>query len=577
MDGNDEETMSPSKPKWFTPLRLLCIFCFTNLMVYLDRGLIASNGVNGSPRTADAPKGSGIQKVYSVDCRGEHQQLAFLAGLLVASPIFSEACKHYSAFRLIGIGMGTWTLATFGCGLAVGFWSLIVCRMLVGVGEASFVALAAPFIDDYAPAEHKARWFATFYLCIPVGFAAGYIFGGVVAAALGWRAAFFIESAVMVPFVAFAFLSKPLHLAGSRETGPDPAAPKSVKDVTVELAQDAKKVASHSVWLHMLVAYILYTAVLGVYAFWGPKAGKRIYNMKDETADVVFGAVTVVTGIVGSLFGGWLLDYLGSTLANANMVCGVGNWLGLMLVLPAFLAAKNFGVFIALFAAAELALFTMQAPVGAIGMWSVPQALRPLAISLVTVFIHLCGDVPSPPLVGAIQTALEAGKPPAEAAQQWRITMSIISLLLFFSGAVFLKGSRAARSAKDYRKQEELAAVAAVAEHHTPHLPNLHFDRHSRSRRTGSELGVHEQEQGVVLGPDLRTSAGSSEARKKRGTSGGSGGGVFGSVGSGGGSVAVVLGDDNEPLAPLLAADHDAAEAGGSPAAEEGVTDTAAG
>lgn len=73
---------------------------------------------------------------------------AFLVGLLVASPVFSESCKHYSAFRLIGIGMGTWMLATFGCGLAVGFWSLILCRMLVGVGEASFVALAAPFIGE---------------------------------------------------------------------------------------------------------------------------------------------------------------------------------------------------------------------------------------------------------------------------------------------------------------------------------------------------------------------------------------------------------------------------------------------
>jgi predicted MFS family arabinose efflux permease len=74
--------------------------------------------------------------------------------------------------------------------------------------------------DDYAPPVAKARWFATFYLCIPTGFAAGYIYGGLVSAALGWRAAFFIESAAIVPFVVFAFVSKPLHLTGSRETGP---------------------------------------------------------------------------------------------------------------------------------------------------------------------------------------------------------------------------------------------------------------------------------------------------------------------------------------------------------------------
>jgi hypothetical protein len=31
--------------------------------------------------------------------------------------------------------------------------------------------------DDYAPVKEKATWFATFFLCIPVGFALGYITG----------------------------------------------------------------------------------------------------------------------------------------------------------------------------------------------------------------------------------------------------------------------------------------------------------------------------------------------------------------------------------------------------------------
>ncbi|KAF6255645.1 major facilitator superfamily domain-containing protein [Scenedesmus sp. NREL 46B-D3] len=423
------------KPRWFTPRRLLLIFCITNLVVYLDRGVIASNGVNGSPRTEQQPQGSGIQGEFDLtNTQDGFLATAFLVGLLLASPVFSESCKHYSAFRLIGIGMGTWALATFGCGLAVGFKSLICCRMLVGVGEASFVALAAPFIDDYAPPAAKARWFATFYLCIPTGFAAGYIYGGLVSAAFGWRAAFFIESVAILPFVVFAFVSKPLHLAGSRETGPDPDAPKSIKEVSVELARDATRVASHSVWLHMTAAYIMYTAVLGVYAFWGPKAGKRIYQLQGESADIVFGGVTVITGVFGSLLGGVALDALGSTLSNANLVCGVSNLVGLVFVLASFLAAQSFAVFIILFAVGELALFMMQAPVNAIGMWSVPPSLRPLAISMVTVSIHLLGDVPSPPLVGAIQSALEAGKAPHEADAQWRISMSLTSLLLAFSG-----------------------------------------------------------------------------------------------------------------------------------------------
>ncbi len=55
-------------------------------------------------------------------------------------------CKHANAFRLLGIGMGVWAVAVLACGAAPNFGSLLAARAFVGVGEASFVALAAPFI-----------------------------------------------------------------------------------------------------------------------------------------------------------------------------------------------------------------------------------------------------------------------------------------------------------------------------------------------------------------------------------------------------------------------------------------------
>ena len=42
----------------------------------------------------------------------------------------------------------------------------------------------------------------------------GYIFGGVVAGPLGWRSAFWIEAAAMLPFVLFSALAPPIGLKG---------------------------------------------------------------------------------------------------------------------------------------------------------------------------------------------------------------------------------------------------------------------------------------------------------------------------------------------------------------------------
>lgn len=62
------------------------------------------------------------------------------------------------------------------------------------------------------------RLHRNFYLCQHSNFLQGYIFGGVIAGPLGWRAAFLLEAAAMVPFVVFCALAPPINLKGM-ETG----------------------------------------------------------------------------------------------------------------------------------------------------------------------------------------------------------------------------------------------------------------------------------------------------------------------------------------------------------------------
>lgn len=73
---------------------------------------------------------------------------------------------------------------------------------------------------------------------------------------------------------------------------------------------------------------MLLAGVLGAFAYLGPKAGREVFNLEPEKADLTFGAITVVTGVAGTLLGGVLLDAIGSTMPHALLICGVGTAVG---------------------------------------------------------------------------------------------------------------------------------------------------------------------------------------------------------------------------------------------------------
>ncbi|GAB2218013.1 hypothetical protein Droror1_Dr00001228 [Drosera rotundifolia] len=446
---------SALNPSWFTPARLLVIFCVISLINYIDRGAIASNGVNGSRRTCtesgSCTGGSGIQGQFNLsNFEDGVLSSAFMVGLLVASPIFASLAKSVNPFRLIGVGLSVWTVAIAGCGFSFSFWSIAMFRMLVGVGEASFISLAAPFIDDNAPPAKKTAWLGAFYMCIPTGYAIGYIYGGMVGTHINWRWAFWIESVLMLPFAILGFVMKPLQLKGFASAGSNKltsvetveqdggravnpnGVPQSSRDGCgwnqfTRFTEDMKVLLLDKVYVVNVLGYIAYNFVLGAYSYWGPKAGKSIYNMAD--ADMVFGGITVICGILGTIGGGCFLDYIKSTISNAFKLLSVTTFFGAIFCFCAFLFKKEMG-FIIFFALGELLVFATQAPVNFVCLHCVEPSLRPLSMAMSTVAIHIFGDVPSSPLVGVLQDHIN----------NWRKTALILSSILFISAAIWCIG-----------------------------------------------------------------------------------------------------------------------------------------
>ncbi|XP_050905992.1 probable sphingolipid transporter spinster homolog 2 isoform X2 [Lathyrus oleraceus] len=422
-----------TNPSWFTPKRLLGIFCVINLINYVDRGAIASNGVNGSLATCTdsgvCTSGTGIQGDFNLNnFQDGVLSSAFLVGLLIASPIFASLAKSHNPFRLIGVGLSVWTIAIAGCGSSFDFWSIAICRMLVGVGEASFISLAAPFIDDNAPAAQKTAWLATFYMCIPAGTALGYVYGGLVGSQFNWRVAFWGEAIFMLPFPILGFLIKPLQLKGfapmeskqaltsneanASENGADgmlvvdqafirgSSLTSNLRNQFTRFSKDMQELLHDRVYVINVLGYISYNFVIGAYSYWGPKAGYSIYHMSN--ADLLFGGITIVCGIFGTLAGGMILDKMTSTISNAFKLLSGATFLGAIFCLIAFLF-KGLSGFIVFFSVGELLIFATMAPVNYVSLRCVKPSLRPLSMAISTVSIHIFGDVPSAPLVGILQ------------------------------------------------------------------------------------------------------------------------------------------------------------------------------
>lgn len=444
---------------------LLALFCCLNILIYLDRGTISSNGVNSD----------GIQKdldpsLFEVGLL----PAAFMVGLLVSSPIFATMSKSINPLRLIGYGLSIWAISVFLCGCSLGFWSLVAFRMAVGIGEASFVALASPFIDDTAPREHKALWLGLFYSCIPVGYALGFLYGGTVGMALGWRAAFILESLFMLPLIAFCFkmnAENVLHPI-QREVGEIDIDVGCCKAVSTSIQEGLSLFLKHRVFLLTSLGMTCYTGVIGSYAYYGPEAATRIFDVSSKRADIAFSIMTVLTGILGTFSGGYLLDAVGGSIRHGMLLCSIAMCAGACFIMVAFITSSYFQNFCIVFSVGEFLLFATQAPGNALILWSVPHHHRALAMSMSVVFMHILGDVPGPPLMGLLETYLG----------NWRSTMTLAAIIIALGGMFYGFGISAAKDAIDYRdvplRVDDQTPSPLVGNHNDADVSRYQNDQH---------------------------------------------------------------------------------------------------
>jgi len=384
----DDTASSPSSQRFFSVPRLaLGLLLLINLFNYIDRYILAAVLPNigdamllGDPH-ADQKKG--------------WLATAFLMAYMFASPLFGYLADRFSRWLLVGAGVALWSLASGASGLAQGFVILLVTRMFVGIGEAAYGPAAPTIISDLYPVRSRGKVLAWFYMAIPVGSALGYALGGAMAKFGHWRWAFY---SVLPPGILLAVLCilMPHPHRGSAD-GLKEGQPRA------RLSDYCALLKNRSYLLNCLGMAALAFSIGGI-SHWMPSYvyEYRLHKAVDQgRVNMIFGAITVITGITATLLGGLVGDALRHKLRGAYLSVSA---MGLLAAFPFFLAMLFVPfpwawVFVFV---AEFFLFFNTGPSNTALANVTHPAVRSTGFALNILVIHSLGDAISPPIIGAL-------------------------------------------------------------------------------------------------------------------------------------------------------------------------------
>ncbi len=384
----------------------LALLTGLNLLNYIDRYVLA--GVQPLVQSA----------FHVTDEQVGGLTFAFFITYMLASPVTGWLGDRYPRKPLIVAGALVWSLLTLATGLVHTFSELYWRHALVGIGEASFCIYAPALLSDYWPAEQRNRILTLFYLSLPIGAALGYIIGGTVGQAHGWRAPFYVAAG---PGLLLAVLVIPLLREPQRGAQEPPARPDRVT-----LAALMRNPAYWTATLGM--AMMVFS--LGGISVWMPTFLYRSGHTSLAHASQILGAITVVDGIAGTWVGGWLAQRW--LRRNRDALYLLSAW-SVVLAAP-FALLTFFGPArwtIPSLAVAEFLLFLNTGPLNAAIVNAVAAPIRSTALAVELFAIHALGDAPSPRIIGWVsdRSSLRDG-----------LALTLITLLL--SGLLLFAGAR---------------------------------------------------------------------------------------------------------------------------------------
>lgn len=386
------------------PRTTLIVLTALNLLNYVDRNILFAV----QPLVQDEFHLSKTQLGYLTS--------AFLGFYMVAAPFVGPLADRYSRKWIIVLGAIFWSGLTLLTALTHTYAELLVRHTLVGIGEATFVTIAPVFVADLFAADKRGKILGVFYLAIPVGSAAGYLLGGYLAPTYGWRFPFYIGAAPgFLIALVILFLKEPER--GQFDTPHETAQRGTILDLLRNRA-----------FIYSTLGMAAMTFSLGGIQVWMPQFlySERHYSL--ASANLMFGIIIVVDGILASLAGGWLGDrLLRRTKTSYYLISAVSMALGVPFMIVALFTSGP--VMVPAIAISAFFLLLNTSPLNVAVINSVGARVRATALAVNIFVTHILGDVPSPTMMGWV-----ADHKSLQAAFVLPVIAMVVSSAILFAG-----------------------------------------------------------------------------------------------------------------------------------------------
>jgi MFS family permease len=280
-----------SEARAATPWLIVALLAAALFLNYIDRGTVPTAAPLIQDELGFSPRQLG--KLFSA---------FFWSYALLQIPVGALA-ERIGAQRVLAVGLALWAVATILVGFAHSFTTIILLRILLGIGESAGFPCVSKLLATAVPPQRLGSANGVVAFAYLFGPAVGTAAGGVVMAHFGWRSAFLV----------FGSLSLLWLLPWARVRLPRPAARAS----TAQVATFGEVLRQRSLWGTSLGHFS------GNYTFYFMLTWLPYYLVRERgfsTADMALlaGKAYAVNALT-ALIAGWAIDRWIARRGSANL------------------------------------------------------------------------------------------------------------------------------------------------------------------------------------------------------------------------------------------------------------------